>query len=176
MGRGITERSNRKRAMNHNGADPRMVGARFILTGSSQVSQHHECLCRWRKNAHTKSLAYILTRSVWPPLLVWLLPACRVKKWPFIPCSVFIFPLFYSGILPPCLILAPSLSHSFFCSRPYFQSAWLAAAPWRLPSGGPFVGTALVELKRVPGQPPTPTLLFLSQSTLLLSVLLGLIV
>lgn len=79
--------------MNHNGADPRMVGARFILTGSSQVSQHHECLCRWRKNAHTKSLAYILTRSVWPPLLVWLLPACRVKKWPFIPCSVFIFPI-----------------------------------------------------------------------------------
>lgn len=86
----------------------------------------------------------------------------------------FIFPFFYSPILSYSVLfsVALSLSLSFFCSRPYFQPAWLAAALWRLPSGGPFVGAAFGGIKKAP---PSSSL-FLPPSTLLLSVLLGLIV
>lgn len=118
------------------------------------------------------------TRSMWPPSLVWLLPLCRVKKTPrqpFIPGSVSHFPiLLFTHSFSLSLILLPSLSQSVFCSRPYFQQAWLAAALWRLPSGGPFVGTAFGRIKKGASTPPSP--LFLPPSTLLLLSVLGLTV
>lgn len=158
MGRGITERSNRKRAMNHNGADPRMVGARFILTGSSQVSQHHECLCRWRENAHTKSLAYILTRSVWPPLLVWLLPACRVKKMAFHTLLSFHFPILLFRH-------SSSLSYSRFLSftlilllTTLFSVSLAGCCSVAAPKRGPFCWNSFGGIKKGARTTPPPQL------------------
>lgn len=54
----------------------------------------------------------------------------------------FLIPLFIRSHFL-ILILLPSFSRSvFFALDPVLSRAWLAAAPWRLPSGGPFVGTA----------------------------------
>lgn len=99
----------------------------------------------------------------------------KTSSLPFIPGSVFHFPVrLFSHSSSLSLILLPSLSLSFFYPRPYFQPAWLAAAPWRLPSGGPFVGTAFGGIKK--GASPSPSSLVLPPSTPLLSLLLGLIV
>lgn len=105
------------------------------------------------------------------------LPPCRVKKTssqPFIPSSVFHFPIL---LVTHSSSLSLILSLSFFCSRPYFQPAWLTATPWRLQSEGPFVGTAFGGIKKGASTPSPPLLLSLpSPSTPPLSVLLGLIV
>lgn len=89
------------------------------------------------------------------------LPPCRVKKTssqPFIPSSVFHFPIL---LFTHSSSLSLILSLSFFCSRPYFQPAWLTAAPWRLQSEGPFVGTAFGGIKKGASTPSPPLLLSL---------------
>lgn len=100
---------------------------------------------------------------MWPPSLGWLVPPCRVKKTssqPVIPVSVshfhillFTHSLALSFSLP--LILSPS--HSL-AHDPIFSRAWLAAASWRLPSEGPFVGTAFGGIKKGASNPPPPLL------------------
>lgn len=142
IGRGIAERSNRSRAMNHNGTDPRMPERSW----SSDLLKVHRC-----------------TKSSWPSSLICLFLLCRVR--PLSNAAQVCIVFFYSLALT-------SLFHSVVLLTP-LKPARRAAAPRRLQSGVPFVGTALWNLK---GCQPLPALLFLHPCMSLLLLLPGFIV
>lgn len=152
--------------MNHNGADPRMVGGRFFfqLSGSSQLSLRYDCLCRLLTNVNTSSLSLSLSLSPTHTINVATLPSLTFtamqSKDNFQPAfhtrlslpfsHSFIHPFFLPSVLfcrPLCR--SHSFAHDPILSRP----GWL---PLR---GGSraralLLEQLLVELKRVPVKPP----------------------